>query len=409
VLVGSTLPTPIEHVVVIIQENRTPDYLFQGVPGADIAQYAIDSHGKRVPLRPVTLGLKHGLEHSHDAFVTDYDNGKMDGFDKNLHFSVRLRPFAYAPESEVKPYHEMAKQYVFADHMFQSNQGPSLPAHLYLISGTATDRALDQYRLSDNSFNNKTQETQAGGCDAKPDILVPTIDLRSGRAGPSVFDCLDRTVMTDLLDRQSVSWRYYQWAKGPGFWHPFDEIKNVRYSPQYRNVITPPQQILTDVANGDLAGVTWVAPRDDWSDHSGRHATTEGPAWVAAVVNAIGKSRFWQSTAIFVLWDDWGGWYDHVPPPIYNAYELGFRVPLVVISPYAKKSYVSKVQHEFGSILAFTEETYGIPKGALGSTDERADDLRDAFDFTQHPRAFVKINAPPFNPGESAPTNDEDP
>jgi phospholipase C len=129
---------------------------------------------------------------------------------------------------------------------------------------------------------------------------------------------------------------------------------------------------------------------------------------VAAIVNAIGTSPLWNTTAIFITWDDWGGWYDHVPPQRYNHYELGIRVPLVVVSPYAKHGYVSKAQHEFGSILAFTEETFGIPKGALHSTDGRADDLMDAFDFSQRPRTFTKIKAPRFHPGPKG-AYDEDP
>ena len=404
---GGGKPTPIQHVVIIVQENRTPDYLFQGIPGADISQYAIDSRGERVRLRPVSLSSGYGLGHDHDSFVRDYHDGKMDGFDAGMARN-RLRPFGYAPESEVKPYHDMARQYVLADHMFESNEGPSFPAHLYLISGTATDKGIFRYRVSDNTYSRETKHTAPGGCDTGPSIVVPTISLDEGTNGPRVSPCFDRPVLTDLLDGQGVSWRYYEHGKGPGLWHAFDAIRHVRYGADYKYVISPSQQILKDVPRGKLAGVTWVIPRDDWSDHSGKHATKEGPPWVAAVVNAIGESKFWKSTAIFVVWDDWGGWYDHVPPTIYNAYELGFRVPLLVISPYAKRGYVSKVQHEFGSILAFTEETYGIPKGALHATDERADDLSDAFDFSQQPRAFLRIQAPPFDPG-GADIYDEDP
>jgi phospholipase C len=123
---------------------------------------------------------------------------------------------------------------------------------------------------------------------------------------------------------------------------------------------------------------------------------------VAAVVNAIGKSKYWASTAIFITWDDWGGWYDHVAPPIESPYSLGFRVPLVIVSPYAKRGYVSKQQHDFGSILVFVEKTFGIPKGALHSSDRRSDDLMDAFDFTQKPRKFEPIKAPRFEPGRDA-------
>jgi phospholipase C len=405
----SALPTPIEHVVIVIQENRTPDYLFQGVPGADIAKDAVDSHGDRVALQPVSLSAPYELNHHHDAFLKDYDNGKMDGFDAGLSQRDHLRPFGYAPDSEVAPYHDMAKQYVFADHAFQSNEGPSFPSHLYFISGTATDKALEAYRVSGNPYDRRTGHPQPGGCDANPSVVVGTISVETGADGPSPFACFDRAVLTDFLDDKGVSWRYYQENRGPGLWHPFDAIKHVRYGKDYANVIPPSEKILSDLAKGDLAGVTWVAPADQWSDHCGKHGTTKGPAWVAAIVNAIGKSKYWKNTAIFVTWDDWGGWYDHVAPPIDNAYELGFRVPLLVISPYDRKGYVSKVQHEFGSLLAFTEETFGIPKGALGTTDERADDLSDAFDFSQRPRAFVPIKAPPFNPGPDQTTDDEDP
>ncbi|HEU5479136.1 MAG TPA: alkaline phosphatase family protein, partial [Candidatus Tumulicola sp.] len=219
--------------------------------------------------------------------------------------------------------------------------------------------------------------------------------------------CFERPVLSDFLDRQHVAWRYYQQNRGPGLWHGFNSIRHVRFGPDYANVISPPQTILSDVAAGRLPGVAWVMPDGPHSDHAANQSA-EGPSWVAAVVNAIGKSKYWSSTAIFVTWDDWGGWYDHVKPPIYNAYELGFRVPLIVVSPYAKRGYVSKVQHEFGSILAFTEETFGIAKGALNATDKRADDLRDAFNFAQKPRAFTTIKAPPFKPGVLG-VDDEDP
>ncbi len=130
------------------------------------------------------------------------------------------------------------------------------------------------------------------------------------------------------------------------------------------------------------------------SDHA---KTTDGtgPSWVAGIVNAIGESKYWNDTAIFVTWDDWGGWYDHLKPPMYHTYELGFRVPLLVISPYAKHLYVSHKQHEFGSILKFVEETYGL--GSLKTTDVRSDDLADCFNFNQPPRKFHHIHAP-FGP-----------
>jgi phospholipase C len=405
----SQLPTPIQHVVIIFQENRTPDNIFQGVPGADIAKTALDWHGDTVPLHSASLGAPDDLGHSHADFFRDYNNGKMNGFDKDMTQRHHLRPFVYAPRSEVQPYYDMATQYVFADRMFQSNEGPSFPAHLYIVSGTATEKKIADYRVVGNPYNPVTGHDRGGGCDAPAGSLVHTININTGVPGPNPFPCFDRPVLPDFLDVKGVSWRYYQHFSGAGLWHAFDAIRHIRYGRDYANVVNPPETILTDVSKGDLAGVSWVMPDGGHSDHPGMNGTKGGPSWVAAVVNAVGKSKYWQTTAIFVTWDDWGGFYDHVPPPIYNHYELGFRVPLVVISPYAKRGYVSKVTHEFGSILAFSEETFGIRKGALYSTDQRADDLRDAFNFAQKPRVFVPIKAPPFHPAPNAIADEEDP
>ena len=152
------------------------------------------------------------------------------------------------------------------------------------------------------------------------------------------------------MTKKSLSWRYYQAYIGPGLWNGPDAILRIRESPTFRsNVLAPPSTVLTDIANGKLADVVWVTPTSHASDHAYANDGS-GPSWVAAVVNAIGQSQYWNDTAIFVTWDDWGGWFDHVPPPVYNSYELGFRVPLVVVSPYAKAHYVSHVQHEFASI-----------------------------------------------------------
>jgi phospholipase C len=403
-------PGLIDHVIFIVQENRTPDFLFQGLRGADISDTALDWQGRRVHLHQVSLAGNYDPPHGHPNFLTDYNGGKMNGFNKGLKRGAEFLPFGYAPPSEVKPYHDMARQYVFADHMFQTNEGPSFAAHLYLVSGTATDRRLAPYLVADDPHNKITGGATSGGCDAPKAAFVVTIDPNDASPGPTPFPCFNPKVLTDLLDAKNVSWRYYQNNAGAGLWQAFDAVRHVRYGPDYANLVWPPQTVLSDIANNRLANVSWVIPSGTWSDHAGSHSV-KGPAWVAAVVNAIGQSSYWKDSVIFVLWDDWGGWYDHVKPPLYNHYELGFRVPLIVISPYAKHGYVSKVQHEFGSILAFTEEAFGITKGSLGTTDVRADDLHDVFDFGQVPRTFVHIRAPRFRPTawDYAHMGDEDP
>ena len=156
-------------------------------------------------------------------------------------------------------------------------------------------------------------------------------------------------------------------------------------------------QIVTDIGNGQLAAVSWVIPTGANSDHAG-NSTDNGPSWVASIVNAVGQSSYWADTAIIVTWDDWGGWYDHQPPPlIRDSYEYGFRVPIIVISPYAKAAYVSHQVNDFGSILKFIEETFSLPQidPSVGYADSYAttSDLSDFFNFSQTPLVFTPIQA----------------
>jgi phospholipase C len=189
---------------------------------------------------------------------------------------------------------------------------------------------------------------------------------------------------------KALTWRYYAPAvqDAGAAWSAYDAIRHIRYGSTWNSVVSPETNILTDAPKGDVATVTWVVPTFLNSDHP-NSLSSSGPQWVASVVNAIGASPAWNSTAIFVTWDDWGGWYDHVVPPQLDNMGLGFRVPLLVISPYARHGYVSHVQHEFGSLLHFTEKAFGLQ--ALAASDTRADDLSDCFDFTQTPQPFVQL------------------
>jgi phospholipase C len=389
--------SPIQHVVIIFQENRSINDLFNGFPGAGTVRVGKNSLGQSVTLRPRLLTAPYDISHKHSAYVTEYDGGKLDGF--NLVYSVclkhkvcppaNIRAYAYVPEREVEPYFIMARRYAFALNMFQTNQGPSFPAHQYILSGTSTISDSSSLRAAENPLTTKKKLT--GGCDSPKGSLVWLIDAK-GRENREIYPCFDRNSLIALIEAQSLTWRYYQAHLGDGLWEGPDAILPVHNSPEFStDVVAPPSQVLTDVANGSLASVSWVTPTAAASDHAGI-TDGSGPSWVASIVNAIGKSQYWNDTAIFVTWDDWGGWYDPAPPQQYNSYELGFRVPLLVISAYAKAHYISTTQHEFGSILKFTEETFNL--GSLGTTDVRADDLSDCFDFSQPPRKFVRIPAP---------------
>ncbi len=388
--------SPIKYVVVIFQENRSTDNLFHGLPGADIANSGKNSKGKTIRLTPVPLMGTYDVDHSHRSFLKMYDNGKMDGADKipvvcnkgAKNCPPQNPQFKYVNPSDVVPYFQLAKKYSFADHMFQTNQGPSFPAHQFIISATSAPTATSNLFAAEepvgvvNAFENT-------GCTAPPKEYVLLIDPE-GSESQQMFPCFDHPTLTDLLDNAGVSWRYYT-PSAKSIWTGPNAISHIRFGSDWKNVILQPNQILSDIKNNQLAAVSWVIPTWAESDHP-KNNKGLGPAWVASIVNAIGASPYWSSTAIFVTWDDWGGWYDHVAPTIYDSYEYGFRVPLIVVSPYAKTAYVSKVTHDFGSILKFTEKVYGLP--SLGYADARADDLFDCFQFQEKPHAFQAIQSP---------------
>ena len=408
----------IEHVVVIFQENRTPDNLFQDpaliAKGADIASSGVDSSGIKVPLVAAPLGSYFDLSHQHAAFVAMYDGGKMDGADKVPvlcyvgNCPLPNPQFEYVQPSDVRPYFQMAEEYTFGDRMFQTNQGPSFPAHQFLISGTSAPTAASNLFAAENPNGE-------AGCAAAPGSFVALIDPR-GNDASWMYPCFEHPTLTDELNAKGVSWRYYApsaksiWTAPNAIQHmcgPNAEPPNATacVGPDWVNNVvlysaTNPAPIITDISNHQLPAVSWVIPSGQNSDHAGIVSNTGGPSWVASIVNAIGNSTYWSHTAIVITWDDWGGWYDHVPPPQIiddgtswgSGYVYGFRVPLIVISPYAKAGYISHVTHDFGSIMNLIEHAFDLP--SLGYADARADDLSDCFDFSQPPLKFHTITAP---------------
>jgi phospholipase C len=203
--------------------------------------------------------------------------------------------------------------------------------------------------------------------------------------GPNQSPCFDYPTLGDELHQVGLTWRFYA-AELTNIWSGYQAVSHIYNGPGWANVIAPNTKFLSDVAGGKLANVTWITPTCETSDHAGCESK-RGPEWVASIVDAVGQSKFWNSTAIFVMWDEWGGWYDHVPPPYVDFDGLGIRVPLLIISPYAKRGYVSHVQYEHGSILRFTEDQLGLVP--LAASDKRANSPQDdAFDLTATPRPF---------------------
>ncbi|HEX3670914.1 MAG TPA: alkaline phosphatase family protein [Candidatus Cybelea sp.] len=383
----------IKHVVIIVEENRSFDNMFSGFPGADAPRFGYAGK-KRIALHPTPLENPGDIENNWRDSISGWNHGKMNGFQHEHFYGGPLDyAYAYVPRSESAPYWTMAKQYVLADRMFPTEFGPSFTAHLSLIAGN-TDIKTGPIAEVD------APDTLKWGCEAPPGSRSFTLNAQRVEQFNGPFPCFDHfPTLADRLDAAAVTWKYYASPLthiGGKVWSEFSTIRAVRYGPDWKNVISPQTRILTDVPGGALAGVSWVTP--DWvdSDHTGS-GYNRGPSWVASVVNAIGESSYWDSTAIFVLWDDWGGWYDDVPPPQLDFRGLGIRVPCIVISPYAKRGYVAHTQYEYGSILKTVEELFGLPPigpASAGFTDTRASDMFDAFDFTQAPRAFSPIPAP---------------
>jgi phospholipase C len=389
-----TLP---QHVIVIVQENRSFDNLFQGFPGADTQSFGYNTLGDQVPLTELPLGTQYDPNHSHGSFVTEFRAGGMNGF--NHEQCTGCPPdtaYTYVDPSDIVPYTQLATQYAIADHVLQPNEGPSFPAHIYLIAGQSGSPSSHWY-VSENTL---PSHKPPSNCLAPSNHTVEQIDMTTaypGVEGNAIFPCIDPPTILDELDHAGIGWRYYTSSKGSIWTSPF-AVSHLYNSPTDRaRVVSPETTILSDIQAGTLQPVSYVIPRVQNSDHAGPTKPTGGPTWVASIVNAVGASPYWQNTAIIVTWDDWGGWYDHVTPthptnpfggnP--DPYEYGFRVPLLAVGSMAKAGYVDHTQRSAAAILHFIEDVFGLP--SLGELDAQTDDLFPMFAFGQKPRAFKPI------------------
>ncbi len=408
--------TPIAHIVVIVQENRTFNNLFATFPGATGTTVGKELIGKGstavtepINLSETNLYAKTILTHSYPGYRTAYDGGKMDAFNQVKSFKSgreeNAAPYQYVNPSQIVPYWTMAQTYALANAMFTTQGSASFTGHQDLIrGGTEIDSSASM-------IDNPPYTNGAWGCDAPygtHTALITTKLKLEKSAGP--FPCTSHfpssgssyKTLRDLLDDKSpaVSWKYYAPEVGTsgGIWSAFDVISAVRYGPEWgTNVSWPETNVFNDISNGALPAVSWVIPDGANSDHPGEGSDT-GPSWVASVVNAIGQSSYWNSTAIIIVWDDWGGFYDPVDPPPHDTQGgPGFRVPMIVVSPYAREAtpsqpgYISQTVYEFGSIVRFIEDTFNL--GRLGTTDGTTNSMSDMFDFTQQPRSFQTIGS----------------
>ncbi|HYL27743.1 MAG TPA: alkaline phosphatase family protein [Candidatus Nitrosotalea sp.] len=388
----------IKHVVIVVQENRSFNDLFYGYPKAKTAKYGYDTYGNKIALQPVGLETTWDISHSSYDFIAACNGtGKIpgthcrnNGFDNEYWGCSKSGyptcpnqnpPYSYVPHAETKPYFDIAHQYVLADQMYASNfDASSFVSHQYIISGQAESAV--NYPFG------------AWGCPGGSGDQIATVGPK--RQVPESYEqvCWDPTTLGDELDKANVSWAYYavSYSGYPGLWSAYQAINHIYNGPDWqKDVISQPNQFLNDVSNGNLRAVSWVTPTWGDSDHAGS-GSKMGPSWVASIVNAVGESKYWNSTAIFIFWDDYGGWFDPEPPAYADYDGLGMRIPMLVVSPYAKQDHVSHVRYEHGSILKFVENQFGL--GRLAAADRRANSpAKDCFDFNQTPRKFVPIKS----------------
>ncbi len=366
--------TPIKHVVFLVKENRTFDSLFGTFPRADGVRVGMDRGVRRPLVRGTDGRLPGDIPHCYECSRVAWAGGAMDGFDQGP-----TGDWAYTQlhREQLPNYWRWASRNVLFDDFFASAWGPSFPNHLYSIaaqSGGARDNPRRTGFFS-NTF----------GCDAPPQQEVEVYDSEGNVV--KVPPCFDFQTEGDLLEEHDIPWAYYAATERQrGYiWSAFSAIKRYRNHPQrWARYVRPVDRVVRDIRNDALPPVTWITPRFELSEHP-EYSFCHGENWSTQVIDAIMRSPMWKDTAIFLTWDDYGGFYDHVPPPDVDRMGFGFRVPLLVISPYAVDGKVSHEEGEFSSVIRFIEDNWSL-RPYLTHRDREATPMLSAFDFDQAPR-----------------------
>jgi phospholipase C len=408
----------IKHVVIIMQENRAFDSYFGTYPGVDGIPNATcipDEYGKCM-MRPYhdSSDINQGGPHSSYDATVDIDNGKMDGFLKSLYtnrnkycrdsqFKAKNLEYCigspdvmgYHDSREIPNYWRYANEFVLQDHMFESVASWTLPSHLFLVSSWSADcENSDPMSCNDNISMPKSLN----------------LDVKYNQSWNTNINQPDYswTDITYLLYKNNVSWKFYYGDNdGSLSWFalvsPLPWFQTVKENRQIDN-IQPISRFFDDLKKGDLPSVIWIVPNFENSEHPPA-SIKKGEAYVTNIVNTIMKSPEWYNSAIFVSWDDWGGFYDHVVPPKIDKNGYGLRVPGLVISPYAKKGYIDHQNLSHDAYLKFIEDIFLNKKRIDPKSDGRSDrrpsvrenvsilgDLKEDFDFHQSPRKSLIID-----------------
>jgi phospholipase C len=452
--VDSPTPQPtgidkIDHLVFIVQENRSFDHYFGTYPGADGIPTDPDGSFKPCVPDPYQGGIcvppyvshsfdQNGGPHTHPAAVDDVNGGKMDGFIRSLdprpefcwmnpdqakcvdYLGPQGQPdvMSTLPRKLIPNYWSYADDFVLQDHMFAPVDSWTLPSHLFLVSGWA-------------AYCPDTTDPMS----CRTDINLTEPERRWDYGEKPVYAWTD---LTWLLDEQDVTWRYY--IGNDTCWeHPpcpstgrrgFETSYNRNVLPGFtsfwdgeradgvKDNVRPVDQFLASANDGSLPSVSWLAPTGNTSEHpSGPSTIRTGMAYVTRLINAVMQGPDWDTTAIFLTWDDWGGFYDHVVPPRVDNMGLGLRVPALVISPYAKQGYIDSNTYSFDSYIKLIEDRFlggeRLDPKTMSRPDSRPTvrerlkiygNLTDAFDFTQEPRDPLILEPWPWDDPEPEPS-----
>jgi phospholipase C len=384
----------ITHVVYLVKENRTFDTFFGTFPGADGATRGELCDGTTTALERATDD-QAGATHSFMAGITAINGGRMNCFDRIDGGEGGATYVQYAKD-QIPNYWAYAKAFTLGDAFFSSSYGPTFVEHFWLVA-SSSNRFIDNERPLEGQGGD--DGVLGGYCD-DPSERIYSFPRLSEADERTVFDleeranvealerdwvierwpCADIETVPDLLERAGVSWKYY--LSDTPYFDVMGTIPHIRYGPMWDDVVDN-ATFLRDVRSGHLPEVSWLMPPTSLSDHPGYGHLCDGENWTVRTIDAIMRSPEWKHTAIFLTWDDFGGFYDHVPPPHVDVYGYGPRVPLLVISPYARSGHVFHETSDFTSVLRFIEKLHGTP--SLGRRDATANDLIGAFDFTQEP------------------------
>ncbi len=435
----------IKHIIVIMQENRSFDSYFGTYPGANGLPMANGQFSVCAP-NPATKACDYpyhdpndkngGGPHGQTSATADINGGKMDGFigqaesgkkgcaDPNSPACTNGKTtdvMGYHDAREIPNYWSYAQQFVLQDNLFEPNASWSLPQHLFMVSewSAICSKAADPMSCV-NALQSPQNPNVAAGT-AKTPNNAKKADAQATAQAKAAANPPDYawTDLTYLLFKQQVSWKYYvqkgtqpdcandqaedcppvnQSAKTPGIWNPLPFFDTVKTDGQLGN-IQDVTNYYKDAKAGTLPAVTWITPSGANSEHP-PGLLSAGQEWTTSLINAAMQGPDWNSTAIFLSWDDWGGFYDHVQPPVVDQNGYGLRVPGIVISPYAKKGFIDHQTLSHDAYVKFIEDDFLSGQRLDPKTDGRPDprptvrenvpvlgDLRLDFDFNQTPRA----------------------